>query len=202
MLKSVSNIELRQARDERVQQRITSAYVEMLTFVYQVSQWATLVHPLMTSGEVDPPALPTLPDQARIRALVAAFASDDARQLMKQWDAVLLKVRVAVMTIDTSTDRKQHGGSGQESWGKLEADARVKLGMELLPAEAAAREALGGQMAAELEHPLASSDRSGTLRGAVEQAAYGADTRVRHRTRRTRWPADDRRVCSAGCDSK
>lgn len=54
--------------------------------VQSVAHWATVMHPLVGFGSGDAPELPSHTEQARVRALVAAFASQEVGRRMQEWD--------------------------------------------------------------------------------------------------------------------
>lgn len=140
------------AVDARKQQRLAEAYVPLLTFAYRVGQWSDLVRPaIQTAQTPPPPPLPTLEEQAKIQALVGAYASSTVRDFMQAWQEVLTKVRVANMTIGFAQEKESRGViDAGEQWIRLEQDLR--------PAERHARQALVDQVSLELGHRQISTD--------------------------------------------
>jgi len=137
------------AGEARVQQRLAEAYVELLELVHAVGQWSDLVRPIIGPGP-EPPPLPSLPQQARVQALIDAYASDAVKGLMKSWQDVVTKVRVADMTIGFASQRDGvRSPAAAEQRQQLEEKGWQEL-MALRPAEHAARQALADQVAAEL----------------------------------------------------
>jgi hypothetical protein len=131
------------AREARRYQRLTEAYVPVLDFAFKVGQWSELVRPMIQIGEVKPPPLPSLDEQAHVQALIAAYASPEVKQLMLAWREHLNNVRKADMTIGFAQqhDARGHIDDGAE-WLKLEQEYR--------PAERQARQALADQVSHEL----------------------------------------------------
>lgn len=76
--------ELRMAYEQRQQQRRAEAYVELLTIVEEVSNWA---RKLVSSAEAseDPPELPSSSRQARASALTNAYGSSEALASYGDW---------------------------------------------------------------------------------------------------------------------
>lgn len=143
------------AERDRLQARLESTYVELLTFAEEVGMgWAQMVLP-MVGGDPDNPTagLPEMPDiktEAAVRAKTAAFASDEVRQALDAWRQVLRDIRAKVMLIQLRASRSDLGrpGPGDEEfdwtavWGELETESR--------PAEQKARAELQRIAAREL----------------------------------------------------
>jgi hypothetical protein len=131
-------------REARKQQRLAEAYVELLTFANKVGYWAALVQPaLQTNPPQELPPLPLPAEQARVEALVAAYASEDMQEAVTSWRAVVIAVRQVAILINFARDPAS-GIDSAKQWARLD--------LELRPAELAARDALGEQVAAELGH--------------------------------------------------
>jgi hypothetical protein len=130
-----------QAQLGRTQDRQAVAYVELLNMVERVGQWVGLVFPLGGSEDLEPD-LPDLPDQARASALLAAYGTDVSRALFWAWDEQVRKIMSTVQLIRLAKEQRETGVSVHDQYIKLDGTLR--------PAEKAAREALGRQVAREL----------------------------------------------------
>lgn len=139
--------ELLLAREARIQQRLEDAYVEVLTFVYRVGQWVDLTRPLIDVG-VKAPGLPELDEQARVRAMVSAYASEVVKDLMAEWDRVVVMVQVADMTIAQAETNTR-----SETWQDVATKQWEKLSTECRPALQDVRARLERQIALELRLP-------------------------------------------------
>lgn len=67
------------AKDQRVQERISSAYVEMLTMLDSIMGIVNATQPILEPGPEPPPE----PDQekvGRVQALIAAFGSPEVKE--------------------------------------------------------------------------------------------------------------------------
>jgi hypothetical protein len=62
-----------QAREAREQERLASAYLELLKMAERVGQWAQMVYPVFQSGQPPSTPLPSLEVQADTAALVAVI---------------------------------------------------------------------------------------------------------------------------------
>lgn len=123
---------------ERRQQRFADAYVELLTTAEQFGQWAQLVRPAYDEGK-PVPALPSLDRQARVNAVVAAYASPEVRKLVDDYLSIIGEIVEADRQIGDALD---HNGPRVDIWEKLD--------LTLRPKEVAAREALGTRVSEEL----------------------------------------------------
>jgi hypothetical protein len=128
------------ASEARDQQRLETAYVDLLDMAERAGQWAQMVLPMIDTHPPQPdPPLPTLEVQAHTQAVVKAFGSSQVRERLENWESVVKKaistVAVAHMTKDVPVEAAQ---------------ARVTLERDLRPQERAAREALAEQISAEL----------------------------------------------------
>jgi hypothetical protein len=137
--------DVRLAREERRQDRLANAYVELLTMAERVGQWASMVRPFIDTTPPQPvPPLPDLMEQARAEALIQAYGSPAVQELAASWrDAVRAIIR-ADRTLGIAAgarEAKEPIDSG-DTWRKLD--------MELRPAERASRMNLAGQVNAEL----------------------------------------------------
>jgi hypothetical protein len=130
------------AAEERHQQRLADAYVQLLTTIQRLGQWAELVRPMV--GPTPQRPLPDLEEQAQTLALVGAYASPSVAALYEEYAAVIK----AMLRADSDIRREERQGaevgpgSTTEPWRKLE--------MELRPAEITARRKLAEQIATEL----------------------------------------------------
>ncbi len=137
---------LQLAREERKQQRLSSAYIEILSLVHRIGYWASRVRPLMdTNPPQERPLLPSPEEQARMEALVTAFGSKEVRDLKTEWwkeiaEILLRDEDIAYWQKDGGDD----SGGEQASWKALRKHQKAEPEM---------RRALGEQIAKELEHP-------------------------------------------------
>ena len=133
------------AREARKQERLETAYLELLTMVERASHWAQLVLPLFDTVPSSMPGtkLPELEDQAQTAALVNAFGSDAVREKWEAWESVLKNMirLVEVIQYQDANPPLAPAPRGQEPRTLLDA-ARTK--------EKEARKALADQVAAEL----------------------------------------------------
>ncbi len=128
------------AGQERKQQRLENAYIELLDVAEQTGHWAQISYPLFDTHPPAPvPPLPTLEAQARVDALVKAFGSTEVLACADRWRTVVLKL--------IKEDRLIKMGLEHE----VEHSPRGRF-FELQKEERATREALGNQVAIELGH--------------------------------------------------
>ena len=121
------------AIDARKQQRLAEAYVPLLTFAYRVGQWSDLVRPAIQTAQMPPPPpLPTPEEQAKIQALVGAYASSTVRDFMQAWQEVLTKVRVADMYIGFAQERESRGviDAGSNGFGLNRISDRLNAALD------------------------------------------------------------------------
>jgi hypothetical protein len=127
------------AREERRQQRFADAYIELLTTVEKMGQWAQLVRPMLDIGITVPP-LPDLDQQARVQALVAGHASGEVQNLFEKYTLTvreILKVDRQIGLVIEHGD-KEIGVSRVDLWEHLDMTLRLN--------ETAARKALAQQV--------------------------------------------------------
>jgi hypothetical protein len=132
--------------------RRANAYIEVLTIAEHVGNWAQRVRPLVdTTPPRDPPPLPDLNQQVRAQALMAAFGSDQVRDLLDRWRETVNEVSRADILIGFESQRR---GEPREMRGEPikigNQDPWLALEQTLRPAEAAARGALGKRINQEL----------------------------------------------------
>lgn len=137
---------LRQAREQRRQQRLEVAYIEVLTLTERVSHWVALTLPILDDGTTAP-ALPDPPDQARSTALLKAHGSKEVDQLFWEWRKAVQEFIGAVNVIRAVKADKVRGAGDS---GIKVHDLYVKLEERLRPAERRARNELAAWMAGEL----------------------------------------------------
>jgi hypothetical protein len=129
------------ASDARDQQRLESAYVDLVDMAERVGQWAQLVLPMI---DTNPPQLhrplPSFDEQAHVEAVVMAFGSNEVRKLMADWRGVVVKINATVQQINWEESNPLRAS---------QRSPRLTL-EELLPEERAARQALAEQVSAEL----------------------------------------------------
>ncbi|HTX93863.1 MAG TPA: hypothetical protein VME67_02880 [Mycobacterium sp.] len=129
------------AKEARDQQRLESAYVALLEMAERAGQWAQLVLPMMDTNPPQPvPPLPSLDEQAHAEAFVRAFGSNDVRERMDKWEAVLRQVVSTVEQIQWEEADPRRAS---------ERSPRLTL-QQLRPQERAARQTLAEQVSAEL----------------------------------------------------
>ncbi len=78
-----------QAREAREQERLESAYLELLKMAERVGQWAQFVYPVVQSGPLPDTPLPSLESQADAAALVAAFGTPEVEEKSEAWQSVV-----------------------------------------------------------------------------------------------------------------
>jgi hypothetical protein len=139
-----------QSLDERRQQRLSLAYVEVLQLVREIEYWCMSVAPWIDTNPPRPvPDLPPVKEQARVDALIDAFASEEVRALWTPWREIVGKISGAVMMIDQNRQYRDGGDYAIEASRSLEDTLR--------PAEQRAREALAERIGVELGHRLPST---------------------------------------------
>jgi hypothetical protein len=82
--------------EAREQERLESAYLELLKLAEQVGIWAQMVYPVFQSGPPPDTPLPSLEVQADTAALVAAFGTDEVRTKAEAFAAATLEQRVDI----------------------------------------------------------------------------------------------------------
>jgi hypothetical protein len=128
------------ASEARDQQRLETAYVNLLEMSEAAGQWVQLVMPVVDTDPPQPdPPLPTLEVQAHTEAVVRAFGSPQVRERMDSWESV---VRKAISTVTV--------GHMMASLPSEATQARLTLERDLRPQERSARQALAEQVSAEL----------------------------------------------------
>jgi hypothetical protein len=127
-------------REQRRQQRQAEAYIELLTFSNQMSHYLNLTD-LETGAEPKHAAVPGQDVQARIRALLAAYGSAEAKECFQAWMAALLKANEVRKIYQTKV---RISNVPEAAARKLEFGKLSVVQNELL-------DALGRQVAGELE---------------------------------------------------
>ncbi|SKV08043.1 Uncharacterised protein [Mycobacteroides abscessus subsp. massiliense] len=131
------------SREQREQQRLETAYIQMLIEAERMGNWATSVHPMYgpNAPVVD---MPSLDEQATTAAHVNAFGSAPVKRLMQAWRDVVSEMAFQAALITPSgfvvEDRSQ------------DMEARKEI-FRLRPKERRARLALADQVATELRIP-------------------------------------------------
>jgi hypothetical protein len=129
------------AKEAREQQRLETAYVNLLDIAERAGQWAQMVYPMIDTNQSVPPS-PSSQEQAHTGALVNAVGSHEVRERMETWRAV---VRQVISTVEQI--------KWEESDPTRHSEQSPRLALEKLRAqERLAREALGSQVAFELGH--------------------------------------------------
>ncbi|MGZ3384770.1 MAG: hypothetical protein ACXVB5_07625 [Isosphaeraceae bacterium] len=135
-----------QAREAREQERLATAYLELLRMAERVGQWAQMVYPVVDtvpSSMPDTP-LPSLPDQAETAALVNAYGSAAVREKWDAWEGVVRQM----ITQAELTDWEEHNPTSPGD-RPFENSPRGVL-YRLRPQEAETRRELADQVSAEL----------------------------------------------------
>lgn len=129
-----------QAREAREQERLQSAYLELLKMVHRVGIWAETVYPMMGPSPDVP--LPPLEIQADTAALVAAFGTPEVEEKLEAWRSVVKKM-IALAGLVPLQDKDSNYVSPDEPV------ARVKID-QLRPDERKKRDEIGAQVRSEL----------------------------------------------------
>jgi len=131
------------AEDARKQQRLESAYIELLEMAERASQWAHIAYPLMDTNPPAPvPDLPSLDSQSHVEALVGAYGSDEALSLLKVWRDIIHQMLTCDRLIKMGLEHEREAG---------EENPRLTF-MNLRAKEREAREALRKRVSVELGH--------------------------------------------------
>jgi hypothetical protein len=135
------------SREARRQERLATAYVEVLDIAEQVGQWAQSLSPVMDTIPPQPlPPLPPLPSQSRARALILAFGTDEALEALESWRTAVREVEHAHHSLQLAQRTlERHGVTGID-----EASIWLNLGTVLKPGEVEARRHLSDVIAADL----------------------------------------------------
>lgn len=130
------------AREERKQQRLADAYIQVLTSAYRLGDWA---QSFPVSADPERPKQVALGEAGRhtVEALVGGFGSNELRELCFAWLDVIAEIAEARLNMHSMEDAAIGDG--------LEARRRYLLD-ELRPAEAEKRRMLVDQVARELGH--------------------------------------------------
>lgn len=132
-----------QAREEREQERLATAYLGLLKMTEQVGQWAEKLYPMLQKGPPFSLPLPSLKVQADTAALLAAYGSEEVREKTEAWMSVVLRmVTQAELVPDQDAD------PAYVLPGELIARAQIER--QLRPEERRTRSELGAQIRAEL----------------------------------------------------
>ena len=127
------------AREQRTQDRLAVAYVEVPQIAESVGHWAQSIIPMYDTGQPEPP-LPPLTDQTRARALVLAFGSTEVLAALEAWSRVVNRIHTTASII----------GDGRASDSDRSIAERRQLAIELRPAARTLRDELARAIAAEL----------------------------------------------------
>jgi hypothetical protein len=124
------------AREQRRQERLAVAYVEVLQIAESVGHWAQSFGVVMDRAE---PPLPPLAEQVRARALLLAHGSPDVRAAHHAWASVVDQINLAASNV--ARDRAERDSTAED---------RRRLGLELAPVERERRRELAREIAGEL----------------------------------------------------
>ena len=137
-----------QAREDREQQRLENAYLELLRMTERVGNWAQMVYPVIQTGPLPETPLPSPEVQAATAALLAAFGSEEVRQLGETWDAVVRQmIRQAELVQFDESNPPQPGDPRLQR--HYQNSPRWVIDT-LRPEEQRTRRALGAQVRSEL----------------------------------------------------
>lgn len=140
-----------QAREAREQERLESAYLELLKMAERTGQWAQMVYPEMQAGPLPDTPIPSLEIQADTAALLAAFGSEDVRELGERWEAVVRQmIRNAELVEFEERNPPMPGDSTDYRWQRPYENSPRWVIHTLRPDEKLARDALGAQVRSEL----------------------------------------------------
>lgn len=131
-----------QAREDREQQRLENAYLELLRMTERVGQWAQIVYPFLQTGPLPETPMPPLEVQADTAALLAAFGTEEVREKTEAWRAVVNEMRVLAELVPREDANPSYVPPGERI-------ARVKI-HEIRPDEKRKRDELGAQISSEL----------------------------------------------------
>lgn len=127
------------ATEARDQQRLETAYVDLLEMAEAAGQWVQLVLPMLDTDPPQPdPPLPSLEVQGHVQAVVRAFGSPKVIERMESWEAV---VREANMTVAVAR---------MKDIPREAFKARRTLDEGLRPQERSARRVLAEQISTDL----------------------------------------------------
>lgn len=135
------------SREARRQERLASAYVEVLDIAQQIGQWAQSLSPIMDTVPPQPlPPLPPIASQSRAQALVLAFGSQRALKALEAWRTSVRDIEHAHHSLQLAQrSLERHGVTGID-----EPNIWCNLGTVLKPAEVEARRRLSDVVAADL----------------------------------------------------
>jgi hypothetical protein len=119
--------ELKMSHEQWHRDRRADAYVALLEMAETAGQWVQMVHPFITTGTPPLPELPSLEQQSRVWARVAAYAAPEVRETAEAWRVVtLLALRTAeAVARDKDDARRPASGAGR---GELVAAVRADAG--------------------------------------------------------------------------
>lgn len=145
---TVTNQQLTHARqlayDTRKQQRLESAYVALLDMTERGGHWAHSAYPIVdTNPPREVPPLPSLDEQAHVKALLSAFGSRVVADHLNVWISVIQDLLVAGEKIQLFRERTLAREPGESHPYKV-------FHSELRPRETKARKAIATQVALEL----------------------------------------------------
>lgn len=143
------------AREERRQARLSDTYVDLLDLAERVGYWVAQLRPITAADDYQPPAPPTTAEQTRVKAKLAAHGSADVKALHQAWYAVVREImqedhRVLLRLQASKRHEHYKAKAGEDVSWRDPTEPWAKIHDELLPQEAAAREALFERVAAEL----------------------------------------------------
>ncbi|MFI5584791.1 hypothetical protein ACIA5G_07165 [Amycolatopsis sp. NPDC051758] len=130
------------ARADRQQQRFAEAYLDLVTYLEHFGQWAHTLRPLYEPAGHERRPMPSAEQQARCRALVAAYGSDAIKGLYKSYNETIGEIINADLLIGLALQSGRDAGVNEpEQWERLRG---------LLKQESERREQIADQVSAEL----------------------------------------------------
>jgi len=139
----------RMAREDRLQHRLSDAYIELLEFAERFGQWVAQLRPSTADpARSQQASMPGLAEQARVQALVSSYGSPEVKALAEVWLAAVKEVAAIDVDIRATLDDRRTGAGHHvdytiETWNNLEYQMR--------PAEKEARTRLTRQISDELQ---------------------------------------------------
>jgi hypothetical protein len=130
------------AKEARVEQRLESAYIELLEIAERAGQWAEMAYPVTGTNPVPP--LPSLAEQAHSVALLNAVGSPEMLERFEAWLHVVQEMTATAGLIDLED-------AGREVREPGDPHPR-NVFYDLKPKEANRRRVLQDQVAGELGH--------------------------------------------------
>jgi hypothetical protein len=139
------------AKAQRVEQRLESAYHELLLMSERVSLWSQLVYPLFDDQTGPAPELPEMHEQVHVETFVNAYGTEQVKARMKAWRDLVTQMVLVVGEINAIE-------AGLATVEPGEPNPRRTL-VELRVSEGNARRALIHQVGLELGHRKAANEK-------------------------------------------